>query len=164
VTSFLCLCRACLSRQSRLELCGSLNDARWQSPALYGKHLRDLVAVHHTGALSVIADASEPSKCLLYTKALRGAVRTAEERFAAMTDVVRHYVVAVPPVTAACPVMVAPVMRQPSPTDVAACASHVSTYTAATAHIGEAIVRMQVSFPDKWLVQYDCGKLQVRLT
>ena len=154
-------CAVSLRRQSRLDLSAGLNEVRWHSPVLYGSHLRELVSVRLSGALTVLCDSRDPTKWSTYTTPLRAAVQSAEERFNAMVDIVRHYVVAVPRVTSCSPSMVAPVQRRPSPVDVAACAGHIREYTAATAHLGEATVRTQVSFPDKWLVQYDCGKLQV---
>jgi hypothetical protein len=120
------------------------------------------VTVPPCGALGVIAQSAQPAQWRMYTTALRAAVRTPTERFAALGALVAKFVVVVPRAVAPCPALVAPVMRQPRPWDAGVAADHTLTALAAQAEVREAAVRMQVSFPDKWLVQFDCGKLQVR--
>jgi hypothetical protein len=39
---------------------------------------------------------------------------------------------------------------------------HARRLEAMATPLRDSLIRMHISFPDKWLVQYDCGKLQVR--
>jgi E1A-binding protein p400 len=138
-----------------------VNDQRWERPLLYSSDLRAAVTVQLDGAQGVIRQAQCPSLWKTHTNALRRAVLTPVERFMRLTDVVAKFVVVVPKAVAPCPVLVAPRAPLPPAWDTRVVAGHVATTMGALTEIQEAVVRMQVSFPDKWLVQYDCGKLQV---
>lgn len=60
------------------------------------------------------------------------------------------------------------ICSRPDATAVAAAAAAVASAEAAwmmgSAPLRAAVVRQQLFFPDRRLIQYDCGKLQVRLT
>lgn len=87
------------------------------------------------------------------TEAIRRAVRTYRERADDMASVIERFAFATPPVIA----------RDLPQHALSGIAEHLSTLTydpSFDASLHHASVKLQIAFPDRSLLQYDCGKLQ----
>ena len=149
--------------QSRLSLVATVSTARCEQPIYMGRDTLDLLTVPLTGAASVIAD-SESCAVDAYwkhTAALRAAVLSPIDRLVAMQDVLEKYACVVPKATSPTPALNSKAGLAQSRRHATLRDSAARFALDAHAALHPVTSRRQLQFPDKWLVQYDCGKFQV---
>jgi len=125
-----------------------------------GASLRALLAARSPAA-DVVAASRDPARVWEYTHALRSCVRTPAERSAEWDELLCAAVFAIPPVRCPPPRPWASTGLQRERAAVRRVQTAVeSTLLPALAPLHTAVVRRQVFFPDRRLIQFDCGKLQ----
>lgn len=146
----------------RLEYAASVSERRCEAAPLYGQDLRLAVAVPGSAADVVIRQSERPSCWPLYTNALRSSVRSREERFQQLLPVIQRCCFAVPAVMAEAPAVV---RSGPVPSHVLQYDKRVTELVrrakSAAAPYHDANIRLRIAFPDKRLVQVDCGKFTI---
>lgn len=94
------------------------------------------------------------------SSALRGMVRSAEERYQEMLPALSRFTFLIPKVSSPPPLLISPALvNKPKHVQNLEVVATKLLKKAATPYHDSAI-RMQLSFPDRRLVQFDCGKLQ----
>ena len=140
-------------------------DAARRFVPVYGADLRRAVAIRdRVGECHAIA-AARGAGPFASTEALLGAVKTSARRVAESAEAVEHFLFAIPRARAP---TIAMTFSAPSCSvrawrrDVQAWGQRVGWPALAPAR--KALVRQQLFFPDRRLVQFDCGKLQALAT
>ncbi len=125
-----------------------------------GAALRALLAAPRP-ADAVIALSSDPRRWREWSPALRSAVATPVERAAATQPLIETFVFAIPRARAPPP---QPWCSSPAARATAAASALrqelISEVLPRLAPLQPSLVRRQVFFPDRRLIQFDCGKLQ----
>ncbi|XP_057423280.1 protein PHOTOPERIOD-INDEPENDENT EARLY FLOWERING 1 isoform X3 [Lotus japonicus] len=134
------------------------NSLRCKKRAIYSTTLRDLVTIRHP--VHDIHQMKANPVSYLYSSKLADIVLSPVERFQRMTDVVESFMFAIPATRAPSPVCwcsknETTVLLHPSFKQQ--CSDVLSPLLSP---IRPAIVRRQLYFPDRRLIQFDCGKLQ----
>ncbi|XP_061364443.1 protein PHOTOPERIOD-INDEPENDENT EARLY FLOWERING 1 isoform X2 [Gastrolobium bilobum] len=134
------------------------NSLRCKKRPMYSTTLRDLVTIRHP--VYDIHQVKANPISYLYSSKLADIVLSPVERFRRMTDVVESFMFAIPAARAPFPVCwcsrsETTVFLHPSYKQK--CSDVLSPLLSP---IRPAIVRRQVYFPDRRLIQFDCGKLQ----
>jgi len=110
---------------------------------------------------AVVALSADPRRVLDFSATLRAALHTPAERAAACAPLIETFVFAIPKARAAAP---APWCSAPAPRAAALAETQrvelISSILPGMAPLHPAVVRRQVFFPDRRLIQFDCGKLQ----
>ncbi|KAJ4799125.1 Helicase SWR1 [Rhynchospora pubera] len=145
--------------KEREEAVAWWNRLHCRKKLVYGTNLREIVAVKHPVS-DIFEKKSNPLCYLDYPSNLSNIVLSPIERFEKMVDVVEAFTFAIPASRAPTPVFWctkgrSPVLFEPSYTEE--CSHALSPLLSP---LRPAIVRRQVYFPDRRLVQFDCGKLQ----
>ena len=164
-----------------------VNARRCDGMPVFGEDLRRLVKV--SSATDSIFEMDSDSKCYFtHTSVLRDLVLSAEERvfgrggfegtndertrrpqfdaaqkpIGSLLDVLTNFVCIIPKARAQAPRVVASRCDRSSEMELAAAEIKFrSVYSAVNDVCRPAHIRQQLYFPDKRLLQYDCGKLQV---
>ncbi|XP_022718312.1 protein PHOTOPERIOD-INDEPENDENT EARLY FLOWERING 1 isoform X2 [Durio zibethinus] len=134
------------------------NSLRCRKKPVYSTTLRELLLVKHP-AFDIHRQKAD-SRCYLYSSKLAEIVLSPVGRFQAMIHLVESFMFAIPAARAPAPVCWCSKTRSSvflQPTYMEKCAE---TLLPLLTPIRPAIVRRQVYFPDKRLIQFDCGKLQ----
>ncbi|KAL6060479.1 Pharynx and intestine in excess protein 1 [Balamuthia mandrillaris] len=164
-----------LVRHRRDELCAFyahlayLNEWRCAAKPLYGWDLRrcltmaDAIGSFYspTTLQSFFSSATAIRHPLDYSSALQSAVLSYEERVQSLMPIISSFVCIIPPARTPPPVLHTrrtvphqdPNFNPDSPEFLQAFSPALTLYR-------PAFIRQQLYFPDKRLVQYDCGKLQ----
>ncbi|KAK9276401.1 hypothetical protein L1049_005934 [Liquidambar formosana] len=134
------------------------NSLRCQKKPIYSTTLRELVTVKHT-IYDIHRQKVNPLS-YLYSSKLANIVLSPVERFQKMIDQVESFMFAIPAARAPAPVCWcsktgAPVFLHPNYKEKCS-----EILLPMLSPIRPAIVRRQVYFPDRRLIQFDCGKLQ----
>ncbi|KAK9937457.1 hypothetical protein M0R45_014246 [Rubus argutus] len=134
------------------------NSLRCDRKPMYSTNLRDLVTVRHP-VVDISRHKANPLS-YMYSSKLADIVLSPVERFQKTIDLVESFVFAIPAARAAPPVCWcsksgSSVFLQP--TYKQKCSEVLSPLLSP---FRPAIVRRQVYFPDRRLIQFDCGKLQ----
>ncbi|XLU69576.1 hypothetical protein S245_028629 [Arachis hypogaea] len=134
------------------------NSLRCKRKPIYSTSLRNLVTLKHP--VYDIHQVKANPVSYLYSSKLADIVLSPVERFQRMTDVVESFMFAIPAARAPSPVCWcsrsgATVFLHPSYKQK--CSEVLSPLLSP---IRPAVVRRQVYFPDRRLIQFDCGKLQ----
>ncbi|CAJ1967449.1 unnamed protein product [Sphenostylis stenocarpa] len=134
------------------------NSLRCRKRPMYSTTLRDLVTLSHP-VYDIHQVKANPAS-YMYSSKLADIVLSPIERFQKMTDVVESFMFAIPAARAPSPVCwcstsEANVFLQPSYKQKCS-----EVLLPLLSPIRPAIVRRQVYFPDRRLIQFDCGKLQ----
>ncbi|XP_044486357.1 protein PHOTOPERIOD-INDEPENDENT EARLY FLOWERING 1 isoform X4 [Mangifera indica] len=134
------------------------NSLRCQKKPVYSKTLRELVTVKYPVHDALHQKTDRIS--YLYSSKLADIVLSPVERFQNMIDLVESFMFAIPSARAPAPacwcsksgasVFLHPTYKEKCSEDLLPLLSHIRP----------AIVRKQVYFPDRRLIQFDCGKLQ----
>ena len=131
--------------------------------SVYSKSLRDAFIVK-SPTNRVVEQSERPSEYLNYASLLRALVKTHFERTVLMKEVVHKFIVVIPPASApppSCettrPFPWVQTKRKRNSKLIAEALEVSAAYQAG--HVSRMMRR--VLFPDKWLVQYDSGKLIV---
>ncbi|RDY05668.1 Protein PHOTOPERIOD-INDEPENDENT EARLY FLOWERING 1, partial [Mucuna pruriens] len=134
------------------------NSLRCKKRPIYSTTLRDLVTLKHP--VYDIHQVKANPVSYLYSSKLADIVLSPVERFQKMTDVVESFMFAIPAARAPSPVC----WCSTSETNVFLHPSYKRKCSEVLlpllSPIRPAIVRRQVYFPDRRLIQFDCGKLQ----
>ena len=131
------------------------------SKAIQSKTLFQAVAIEDPVA-HVHLIAAQPNRYLDFSNSIAAAVKTAAERASDMEDVLKQFM------------FVIPQARAPPPSAWCSHPDHSVVLEAArqaqlvqqewfesSGSLRTAVVRRQLFFPDRRLLQFDCGKLQV---
>uniref|UniRef100_A0A6V7QY61 DNA helicase n=1 Tax=Ananas comosus var. bracteatus TaxID=296719 RepID=A0A6V7QY61_ANACO len=135
------------------------NRLRCQKKPMYGTNFRELVTVQHP-AYDIHEKKNKPSCYMEYPSTLAEIVLSPVERFQKMLDLVESFMFAIPASRAPVPVCWCSkgkptVFFEPSYREKCN-----EVFSPLLSPIRPAIVRRQVYFPDRRLIQFDCGKLQ----
>ncbi|XP_078160995.1 SNF2 domain-containing protein / helicase domain-containing protein isoform X3 [Carex rostrata] len=145
--------------KEREEAVAWWNRLQCQKKPVYGTNLRKIVAVKHP-VFDISEKMNNPLCYLDYPSKLSEIVLAPIERFKKMVDVVEAFMFAIPasrapPPVSWCTKWRSPVFFEPSYTEEC-----TRAFSPLLSPLRPAIVRRQVYFPDRRLVQFDCGKLQ----
>lgn len=134
------------------------NNLRCNRKPIYSTSLRDLVTIRHP-VFDIHSHKANPLS-YMYSSKLADIVLSPVERFQKMIDLVESFLFAIPAARAPPPVCWCsksgssvfqnPVYKQKC----------TETLSPLLSPLRPAIVRRQVYFPDRRLIQFDCGKLQ----
>ncbi|PKU84185.1 DNA helicase INO80 [Dendrobium catenatum] len=135
------------------------NNLQCQKKPIYGANLRELVTIKHPVA-DIHKQKNSPSCYMKFSSYLGELVLSAHERFQKMIGTVESFMFAIPAARAPPPVCWSSkggscVFRTQAYVD--RCTEFLSPLLSP---YRPAIVRRQVYFPDRRLIQFDCGKLQ----
>ncbi|XVE90682.1 hypothetical protein DITRI_Ditri20bG0096500 [Diplodiscus trichospermus] len=134
------------------------NSLRCRKKPVYSTTLRELLSVKHP--VFDIHHQKADSRSYLYSSKLAEVVLSPVERFQTMIHLVESFMFAIPAARAPAPVCWCSKTETSvflHPTYIEKCGE---TLLPRLTPIRPAIVRRQVYFPDKRLIQFDCGKLQ----
>jgi SNF2 family DNA or RNA helicase len=144
--------------REREETVAWWNRLQCQKKPVYGTNLREIVVVKHP-VFDISEKKNTPLCYLDYPSKLSDIVLAPIERFEKMVDVVEAFMFAIPASRAPRPVYRwtknSPVFFEPSYTEEC-----TRAFSPLLSPLRPVIVRHQVYFPDRRLVQFDCGKLQ----
>ncbi|XVF28893.1 hypothetical protein REPUB_Repub15cG0072100 [Reevesia pubescens] len=134
------------------------NSLRCRKKPVYSTTLRELLLVKHPAF--DIQHQKADSRSYLYSSRLGEIVLSPVERFQTMIHLVESFMFAIPAARAPAPVC----WSSKTGTSVFLHSTYIEkcaeTLLPLLTPIRPAIVRRQVYFPDKRLIQFDCGKLQ----
>ncbi|KAJ3680699.1 hypothetical protein LUZ60_016977 [Juncus effusus] len=135
------------------------NRIRCEKKPIYGTDLREILTIKHP-----IYDISEkknnPSYYMDYSSKLADIILSPVERFRKMCEIISAFLFAIPASRAPQPNFWCTKWRSPvffSPSFISKC---TNVFSPLFTPIRPAIVRRQLYFPDRRLIQFDCGKLQ----
>ncbi|XWS42985.1 hypothetical protein CRYUN_Cryun16bG0061300 [Craigia yunnanensis] len=134
------------------------NSLRCRKKPVYSRTLRELLSVKHP-AFDIHHQKAD-NQSYLYSSRLAEIVLSPDERFQTMIHLVESFMFAIPAARAPIPACWCGKTGTSvflHPTYIEKCAE---TLLPLLTPIRPAIVRRQVYFPDKRLIQFDCGKLQ----
>lgn len=134
------------------------NSLRCQKKPMYSTSFRDMVTFKHP--IDDIHHQKANGSCYLYSSKLAEIVLSPVERFQRMIELIESFMFAIPAARSPEPSCWSskrgsPVLMEPAYTR--RCSEMLSPLLSP---IRPAIVRRQVYFPDRRLIQFDCGKLQ----
>ncbi|KAL5213101.1 hypothetical protein ABZP36_023948 [Zizania latifolia] len=135
------------------------NRVRCQKRPVYGTDIREVLTIKHPVS-DVLEKKNNPLCHMDYSSSLANLVLSSMERFKKMLDFIESFTFAIPAArvpTPFCwcnkgksPVLIEPAYREKC----------MNEFSPILSPIRPAIVRRQVYFPDRRLIQFDCGKLQ----
>ncbi|AQK54391.1 Protein PHOTOPERIOD-INDEPENDENT EARLY FLOWERING 1 [Zea mays] len=135
------------------------NRVRCQKRPVYGTNMIHVLTVKHH--VSNILDKRNNPLCHMdYSSSLADLVLPSVERFQKMLDIVESFTFAIPAARAPPPVCWYSKGNSPVFIDPAYREKCMNEFSPILSPIRSAIVRRQVYFPDRRLIQFDCGKLQ----
>ncbi len=137
-----------------------VNDLRCERRPVYGADLRRLLWLEDP-VRDAHAMAADPRRARSSSVLLRGALQTYAQRLEGLLDIIRHCLVALPRARAAAPRLwcLRPDAGLESRRRGASQRLHPILTGPATLSWPELVCH-KMYFPNRWLVQYDCGKLQ----
>ncbi|KAF9277249.1 swr1 complex component [Mortierella alpina] len=145
-----------MASKHRWEQLGYVNANRCQVNILYGSSLLSLCQAPtriKRGCDTILSQASDPRQYLEYTNALAKAVVPSEDRIYRNQETIKRFAFVTPAVLVRDDAW-APIHINPEPSNLElACEKAQKVF-----HPVESC--LQVQFPDKRLLQFDCGKLQ----
>lgn len=135
------------------------NSLQCRKKPVYGINLRELVTIKHP-VFDIHQQKRNPSCYLDFSSKLADIILLPLERFQMMLELIESFMFAIPAARAPPPVCWcsrtgSPVYLHPSHKE-----NCVEVFAPLLSPIRPAIVRRQVYFPDRRLIQFDCGKLQ----
>ncbi|KAG8071924.1 hypothetical protein GUJ93_ZPchr0006g41460 [Zizania palustris] len=135
------------------------NRVRCQRRPVYGTDIREILTIKHP-VFDVLEKKNNPLCHMDYSSSVADLVLSSMERFKKMLDFIESFTFAIPAArvpTPFCwcnkgnsPVLIEPAYREKC----------MNEFSPILSPIRPAIVRRQVYFPDRRLIQFDCGKLQ----
>ncbi|KAF8411770.1 hypothetical protein HHK36_004329 [Tetracentron sinense] len=135
------------------------NSLHCRKKPMYGTNLRDLVTIKHP-VYDIHHEKGNPSCYLNFSSKLADIVLSPVERFQRTINLVEGFMFAIPAARAPSPVCWCSKTGSSvflHPTYKEKCTEILSPLLST---IRPAVVRRQVYFPDRRLIQFDCGKLQ----
>lgn len=140
-------------RIARLDLMATINLLRCSQRPLIGHKIRSLLYFGGTASWRVAAEKSEPRKLLEVSLALGEAILTPLERLQKSLEEVEAFTFVSVRARAPAPQILPPPRR-------GALAALAAELAPRMEFLQAPIIRRQLFFPDRRLVQFDCGKLQ----
>ncbi|KAF5194345.1 Photoperiod-independent early flowering 1-like [Thalictrum thalictroides] len=145
--------------KERAESISWWNSLQCRKKPMYGTNLKDSVTVKHP-SFDIHYQKTNPSCYLNFSSKLADIVLSPIERFQRMSKLIECFMFAIPAARAPSPLCwcsknEAPVFLHPS--YKTKCTEVLAPLLSP---VRPAIVRRQVYFPDRRLIQFDCGKLQ----
>ncbi|XP_062219951.1 protein PHOTOPERIOD-INDEPENDENT EARLY FLOWERING 1-like isoform X2 [Phragmites australis] len=135
------------------------NRVRCQKRPVYGTNMRKVLTVKHP-VLDVLEKRNNPFCHMDFSSNLADLVLPSVERFQKMLDIVESFTFAIPAARAPTPVCWCSKGKSPVFVEPAYRETCMNEFSPILSPIRPAIVRRQVYFPDRRLIQFDCGKLQ----
>lgn len=135
------------------------NSLQCHKKPLYGTNLRELVTIKHP-VHDIHEQKNKPSCYMNFSSRLADIVLSPVERLQKMLDLVESFMFAIPASRAPAPVCWFSRGRSPVFLEPAYKEKCAEVFSPLLSPIRPAIVRRQVYFPDRRLIQFDCGKLQ----
>ncbi|KAH7651995.1 DNA helicase protein [Dioscorea alata] len=135
------------------------NSLRCKKRPIYGTDLRELVTVKHP-VVNVHDQKNNPSCYLDFSSKLADIILSPVERLLVFVGLLESFMFAIPAARAPFPTCWCSRGRSPvlfEPSYIGRC---TEVFAPLLTPIRPAIVRRQVYFPDRRLIQFDCGKLQ----
>ncbi|KAG0053677.1 swr1 complex component [Gryganskiella cystojenkinii] len=142
--------------KARWEQLGYVNSNRCNVEVMYGSSLLQLCqspSRTRTGCATVLDQVTDPRQFLNYTDALARAVVPSETRFYEEEETIKRFAFVTPSVLVRDPSWIPLEINLSPPTLEVVC-------NRAKELLHPIENRLQVQFPDKRLLQFDCGKLQ----
>ncbi|KAM0930186.1 hypothetical protein ACQ4PT_000972 [Festuca glaucescens] len=135
------------------------NRVRCQKRPVYGTNIREVLTIRHP-ICDVFEKKNNPSCHMDFSSSLADLVLSSVERFNKMLGFIESFTFAIPAARAAAPICWcknrnSPVLLKPAYREQC-----MNEFSPILSPIRPAIVRRQVYFPDRRLIQFDCGKLQ----
>eukprot|EP01018_Ginkgo_biloba_P038739 Gb_04358 [translate_table: standard] len=135
------------------------NSLHCRKKPLYGTDIRKTLTIEHP-VYDVHKQKNKPSSYLDFSSRVADLILLPLERFQRMLSTIESFVFTIPaartpPLTLWCSKSESPILFKPAFKE--RCAKELSPLIAP---IRPVIVRRQLYFPDKRLIQFDCGKLQ----
>lgn len=135
------------------------NSLRCQKKPMYGTNLRDLVTIKHP-VLNIHEQRRSPSCYLSFSSKLSDIVLLPVERLQNMLEIVESFMFAIPAARAPSPLCWCSKGNSPVFLSADQRDKWTEAFSPLLTPVRPAIVRRQVYFPDRRLIQFDCGKLQ----
>ncbi|CAN6246522.1 unnamed protein product [Urochloa humidicola] len=135
------------------------NRVRCQKRPVYGTNMRKVLTIKHP-VYGILEKRNNPLCHMDYSLSLADLVLPSVERFQKMLDIVESFTFAIPAARAPPPVCWCSKGKPPVFIDPAYREKCTNEFSPILSPIRTAIVRRQVYFPDRRLIQFDCGKLQ----
>ncbi|XP_004953500.1 protein PHOTOPERIOD-INDEPENDENT EARLY FLOWERING 1 isoform X4 [Setaria italica] len=135
------------------------NRLRCEKRPVYGTNMREVLTVKHPVS-DILEKRNNPLCHMDYSSSLADLVLPSVERFQKLLDIVESFTFAIPAARAPPPVCWCSKGKSPVFIDPAYREKCTNEFSPILSPIRSAIVRRQVYFPDRRLIQFDCGKLQ----
>uniref|UniRef100_A0A0D9VJP4 DNA helicase n=1 Tax=Leersia perrieri TaxID=77586 RepID=A0A0D9VJP4_9ORYZ len=135
------------------------NRVRCQKRPVYGTNIRDILTIKHP-VYDVFEKKNNPLCHMEFSSGLANLVLSSVERFKKMLDFIESFTFAIPAARAPTPFFWCNKGKSPVLIEPAYREKCMNEFSPAFSPIRPAIVRRQVYFPDRRLIQFDCGKLQ----
>uniref|UniRef100_J3LG01 DNA helicase n=1 Tax=Oryza brachyantha TaxID=4533 RepID=J3LG01_ORYBR len=134
------------------------NRVRCQKGPVYGTNIREVLTIKHPVS-DVLEKKNNPLCHMEFSSSLADLVLSSVERFKKMLDFIESFTFAIPAARAPTPFFWCSKGKSPviEPAYREKC---MNEFSPVFSPIRPAIVRRQVYFPDRRLIQFDCGKLQ----
>ncbi|KAF9358765.1 swr1 complex component [Mortierella sp. AD094] len=142
--------------RNRWEQMNYVNSNRCRAQLVFGSSLLDMVRApvkDASGCADILDQASDPCQYLNYTDAIANLVIPSEVRFHRDEETIKRFAFVTPAVLVK-DYSWSPIHVNPSPSNMEAVCQK------ATEFLHPLSSCLQVQFPDKRLLQFDCGKLQ----
>ncbi|VAI93867.1 unnamed protein product [Triticum turgidum subsp. durum] len=135
------------------------NRLRCEKRPVYGRNIRELLTIRHP-MCDVLEKKNNPSCYMDFSSSLADLVLSSVERFNKMLGFIESFTFAIPAARAATPICWCKKRNSPVLLGPAYREQCMNEFSPILSPIRPAIVRRQVYFPDRRLIQFDCGKLQ----
>lgn len=135
------------------------NSLQCRKKPLYGTNLREIVTIKHP-IFDLQSKKSNPLCYLSFSSKLANVVLSPTERFDRMSKMIECFMFAIPAARAPSPVCWCSKTQAPVFFRTSYKTNCTKELSPLLSPVRPAIVRGQVYFPDRRLIQFDCGKLQ----
>ncbi|KAM3298267.1 hypothetical protein ACQJBY_039958 [Aegilops geniculata] len=135
------------------------NRLRCEKRPVYGRNIRELLTIRHPMS-DVLEKKNNPSCYMDFSSSLADLVLSSVERFNKMLGFIESFTFAIPAARAATPICWCKKRNSPVLLGPAYREQCMNEFSPILSPVRPAIVRRQVYFPDRRLIQFDCGKLQ----
>ncbi|CAM0908654.1 unnamed protein product [Alopecurus aequalis] len=135
------------------------NRVRCQKRPVYGTNIREVLTIRQP-ICDILEKKNNPSCHMDFSSSLADLVLSSVERFNKMLGFIESFTCAIPAARAATPICWCKKRNSPVLLKPAYREQCMKEFSPILSPIRPAIVRRQVYFPDRRLIQFDCGKLQ----
>uniref|UniRef100_A0A0D9YWP1 DNA helicase n=1 Tax=Oryza glumipatula TaxID=40148 RepID=A0A0D9YWP1_9ORYZ len=135
------------------------NRVRCQKRPVYGTNIREVLTIKHPVS-DILEKKKNPLCHMEFSSSLANLVLSSVDRFKTMLDFIESFTFAIPAARAPAPLFWCNKGKSPVLIEPAYREKCMNEFSPVFSPIRPAIVRRQVYFPDRRLIQFDCGKLQ----